>query len=141
MSGVLETLIGLPPTVTVLGTGAVLGVLMLSAACAARWRQRAFEKRLDARVTHLTTALSLLTNTTEEGMRAAAVEIARLTRAADAQAEAQPQATARQRISVAAGHGRSIQDIAASEQLSEGEVLLHLLMDRLKPGDSSANVC
>jgi hypothetical protein len=44
-------------------------------------------------------------------------------------------------VAAAAGHGRSVQDIAASEQLSEGEVLLHLLMDKLRPEVSSAEMC
>jgi hypothetical protein len=50
-------------------------------------------------------------------------------------------ANARQRIASAAGHGRSVQDIAATEQVSEGEVLLHLLIDKLRPEAGNAEVC
>ena len=139
MTDVLKALMELPSTVVVLGTGAALGVIGFSAALVIGTRQKVFQKRLDERLTHLTTALSLLTNTTEEGLRAAALEIARISR--PGASEAQPQATARERIASAAGHGRSIQDIAASEQVSEGEVLLHLLMHRLQPEGSSADVC
>jgi len=58
-------------------------------------------------------------------------------------AETRPPVVAgtRQRISAAAGHGRSVQDIAATEQVSEGEVLLHLLLDKLKPEGANAEVC
>ena len=139
MTTVLQTLMELPSTVLVPGTLAAVVLITLSVALVARSRQKAFQKRLDERLTHLTTALSLLTNTTEEGLRAASLEIARISRATAP--EPQPQATARERMATAAGHGRSIQDIAASEQLSEGEVLLHLLMHRLQPEGSSANVC
>jgi hypothetical protein len=34
-----------------------------------------------------------------------------------------------------------VQDIAATEQVSEGEVLLHLLLDKLKPEGANAEVC
>ena len=90
-------------------------------------------------MTHLAAGISLLANTTEDGLRGVALEIARLAGASESKPQAQ--ATARHRIAAAAGHGRSVQDIAASEQVSEGEVLLHLLLDKIRPEGSSAEVC
>jgi len=102
-------------------------------------RQRRMLERLDERLTHLHAGLTLLTNTTEDGFRGLALHLAHLAGAA----EAKPPAVIgpRQRISAAAGHGRSVQDIAATEQVSEGEVLLHLLLDKLKPEGANAPVC
>lgn len=112
-------------------------------------RQRAVLVRLDERLTHLTAALSLLTTTTEEGWRSVAEEIARRGAALPAAAGAAsiarsvepPRASLRERIARAAAHGRTVQDIAASEQVSEGEVLLHLLLEKLQPEGSHAAVC
>lgn len=94
-------------------------------------RQRAATARLEERLSHLTAGLSLLTNTTEDGLRGVALEIGRLASVA----EGRPRAVTgtRQRIASAAGTGRTVQDIASVEQVSEGEVLLHLLLDKLKP--------
>ena len=127
------------------GTGATLSAAFgLTAAVGltafvAHRRQKAAIGRLEERVSHLTAGVSLLANTTEEGLRGIALEIARL--AGTSEPKARPQSTARQRISSAAGHGQSVQDIAASEQISEGEVLLHLLMDKLRPEVTNAQVC
>jgi hypothetical protein len=119
--------------------GAAVGVSLLVAlgAAAAVRRQRLAVAQLEDRVAHLTAGVSLLTNTTEDGLRSVAMEISRLAGAANAKAGAQ--LTTRQRIAAAAGHGRSVQDIAASEQVSEGEVLLHLLLDKLKPEAAQAD--
>jgi hypothetical protein len=34
-----------------------------------------------------------------------------------------------------------VQDIAAAEQTSEGEVLLHLLLEKIQPEGSHAEMC
>ncbi len=102
-------------------------------------RQRLALQRVEERLTHLHAGLSLLTNTAEDGLRGVALEVARLAGAAETKPKAV--ATARQRIAAAAGHGRSVQDIAATEQVSEGEVLLHLLLDKLRPEAGNAEVC
>jgi hypothetical protein len=102
-------------------------------------RQRRMLERLDERLTHLHAGLTLLTNTTEDGFRGLALHLAHLAGAAETKPPAM--VSTRQRISVAAGHGRSVQDIAATEQVSEGEVLLHLLLDKLKPEGANAEVC
>ncbi len=94
-------------------------------------RQRSALAHLEERLTHLTAGVSLLTNTTEDGLRGVALEIARLASIADARPKAVTQT--RERITSAAGSGKSVQDIASAEQVSEGEVLLHLLLDKLKP--------
>lgn len=79
--------------------------------------------RFGDRVAHLAAALELLTDTTEIGLANVATELDRTT----------PQRTARasrgvtaRRISHAARHGQSVDDIAAAEALSHGEVRLHL---------------
>jgi hypothetical protein len=121
------------------GAGLAIGFagIVVATIVMARRRQATVLRRLDDRITHLAAGVSLLTNTTEDGLRSVALEIARLTGTADPAPRVQP--TARERIAAAAGHGRSVQDIAASEQVSEGEVLLHLLLDKLKPDTARAD--
>lgn len=118
---------------------ATVGLLVIVTTLVSNRRQRRRIERLDERLTHLHAGLSLLTNTTEDGLRGVALEVARLAGAA----ETKPAAvvSARQRIAAAAVHGRSVQDIAATEQVSEGEVLLHLLLDKLRPEAANAPVC
>jgi hypothetical protein len=105
-------------------------------------RQRAALERLDERIGRLTAAVTLLTNTAEDGLRGVASELGRVgPAAAKASAPAPAPTTQRQRVAAAAGHGRTVQDIAACEQLSEGEVLLHLLLEKLQSGGARADVC
>ena len=118
---------------------AAVGLLVIVTTLISNRRQRRLIERLDDRLTHLHAGLSLLTNTTEDGLRGVALEVARLAGAAETKPKAV--ASTRQRIAHAAGHGRSVQDIAASEQVSEGEVLLHLLLEKLSPEGASAEVC
>ena len=80
--------------------------------------------RFDQRLAHLTDALSLLTETAEVGFRANAAEIGRLGERAPA--ERDPSLTATGRVTRAVRRGRSVQQIAADEQMSEGEVRLRL---------------
>lgn len=113
-------------------------------------RQRAALAQLDERISQLSAGLSLLTNTSEEGFRSIAAEIDRLANASEhvryvpAQEPAsspkapRPQMSPRERIALAAVGGRSVQEIAASEHLSEGEVLLHMLMEKLKQDSTLA---
>jgi hypothetical protein len=136
---VLRAVAGLSPTLTLLSATLALSVVTIVSLLTSGRRQKVALGRVEERVAQLSTGVSLLTNTTEDGLRGVALEIARLASAADA--KAQPHSTLRERIAAAAGHGRSVQDIAASEQLSEGEVLLHMLIDRLRPEVSSAEVC
>lgn len=81
--------------------------------------------RLEERVQHLGDALALLTETAESGFSTMANEIERMRQARSRTAE--PRATSA-RVASAARRGRTIQEIARSEELSEGEVRLRLQM-------------
>lgn len=81
-------------------------------------------RRYEERLGHLGDTMTLLTETTETGFRAMALEIERL--AASEAAKAPPVRPSSTRIANAARRGRSIQQIAADEQVSEGEVRLRL---------------
>ena len=124
----------LVPTLTsagaLVGGAAALSLLASTIVLAVNRRQRAAITRLEDRVTHLTAGVSLLTNTTEDGLRGVALEIARLANVADARPKAVTHT--RERIATAAVSGKSVQDIASAEQVSEGEVRLHLLLEKLK---------
>jgi hypothetical protein len=120
------------PAGTVAASAAVAAAFLgVIATLVSNRRQRAAVAQLEERVAQLNAGLSLLTNTTEDGLRNVAMELSRLAGAAQAGTKATP--TARERIATAAVTGRSVQDIAATEQVSEGEVLLHLLMNKLRP--------
>jgi hypothetical protein len=135
----MTTLGSLPaPALSALIAGGA-GLLVIVCVLSINRRQRRLLQRVEERLTHLHAGLSLLTNTTEDGLRGVALEVARLAGAAETKPKAV--ASARQRIASAAGHGRSVQDIAATEQVSEGEVLLHLLLDKLRPEAGNAEVC
>ena len=75
------------------------------------------------RLAHLASALELLTDTTEAGLTNVAHELERT--AAPRAARTTRGATAR-RIAGAVRRGRSLEDIASSEGLSESEVRLHI---------------
>lgn len=79
--------------------------------------------RFGERLAHLAAALELLTDTTEVGLANVAAELERTAQSRTARAT--PAATNR-RIAHAARRGQSIEDIAAREALSHGEVRLHL---------------
>jgi hypothetical protein len=130
---------GTSPTTMLAVFVAAVGLLVIVTTLISNRRQRRLIERLDDRLTHLHAGLSLLTNTTEDGLRGVALEVTRLAGAAETRPKAV--ASTRQRIADAAGHGRSVQDIAATEQVSEGEVLLHLLLEKLRPEGASAEVC
>jgi len=83
-------------------------------------------RRHEARLGHLCDTMTLLTETTESGFRAVAMEIDRLATPAAPRPAPRPTAT---RIATAARRGRSVQQIAAEEQVSEGEVRLRLHMN------------
>src|SRR5919109_1214325 len=76
--------------------------------------------KLNARLVHQGEALSLLTDTSESGFGAIARELERLGTAARKPAIAT-------RVAQAAKQGRTIEEIAAAEQVSEAEVRLRLL--------------
>lgn len=86
-------------------------------------------ERVDDRLAHLLAGVSLLTDTTEGALRDVAAEITRLGAANDA-ARPLARAATQRRVAGAARRGRSVQDIAATEQVSEGEVRLRLQLDK-----------
>jgi hypothetical protein len=87
-------------------------------------------QRLDEKLAHFGDALTLLTETAEGGFRAVAAELDRNTLQAGQGATAvkkplTPRPTSA-RMTAAAKRGRSLEEIAATEQVSEGEVRLRL---------------
>jgi hypothetical protein len=90
--------------------------------------QKAIE-RLDDRISHLLAGVSLLTDTTEGALRDVATEVTRLASTQDA-ARPRPRAATQRRVTAAARRGRSVQDIAATEEVAESEVRLRLQLDQ-----------
>jgi len=88
------------------------------------WKAAAAAARLEARLARQHEALALLTETSESGFQAVAREVARL---ADGPARPARKPSTR-RIKAAAGRGKTVRDIAAAEEASEGEVRLRLHM-------------
>ena len=89
-------------------------------------------ERLDDRIAHLLAGVSLLTDTTEGALRDVATEITRIaaTAAPSDEARPRPRAATQRRIAGAARRGTAVQDIAADEQISEGEVRLRLQLEK-----------
>jgi len=106
-------------------------VVVLGAVIWTHVQQQAAIDRLDDRVAHLMAGVSLLTDTTEGALRDVAIEIGRLA-ATSMTARPEAPAASRNRINGAARRGRTVQDIASNEQLSEGEVRLHLQLDKAR---------
>ena len=86
-------------------------------------------ERIDDRMAHLLAGVSLLTDTTEGALRDVAAELTRLGAVKDG-AKPRARAATQRRVAGAARRGRSVQDIAASEQVSEGEVRLRLQLEK-----------
>ena len=92
--------------------------------------------RLGERMARFAEALALLTDTTEAGLANVANELEQAGRRRASRA-ANRASTAR-RISSASERGRSVEEIAALEALSESEIRLHLHMADLKGEDDGA---
>ena len=109
-------------------TYAAFGLALLSLAqlvlIARLLRSARVAAKADERVTQLTAALALLTDTTEEGFVNVATELERVG-ARPLPSGATRRATTK-RIAAAVRKGRAIEDIAMAEALSESEVRLHL---------------
>jgi hypothetical protein len=121
-----STLFSAPPL-----TYAALGLALLSLAqlvlIVRLLRSARVAAKADDRVTQLTAALALLTDTTEEGFVNVATELERVG-ARPLPSSATRRATTK-RIAAAVRKGRAIEDIAIAEALSESEVRLHLGLD------------
>jgi hypothetical protein len=112
---------------------AALGIVFIAQAVMFRLvlRQQRSIEHLDDRFSRLTAGVSLLTDTTECGLRDVAQEVDRLGRVAPAKRG--NNATVTRRIRTAARRGRKVADIAAAEQVSEGEVRLRLQLAETAP--------
>jgi len=106
------------------GGGVVLAALLASFRVQVLQQRRLV--RLDERLAHLTAGISLLTDTAEGGLRDVALEIERLASMGAKAPRPKARAATQRRVSTAARRGRSVQDIAVKEQMSEGEVRLRL---------------
>ena len=106
-------------------------LLILGAMVWMHVQHQAAIERIDDRMAHLVAGVSLLTDTTEGALRDVAGEINRLaTTATGDRPSSRPRAAAQRRIAGAARRGTTVQDIAASEQISEGEVRLRLQLEK-----------
>lgn len=115
-----------PLTVAVAALGVVEAALL--------WRLLRVGRDLrayDERSGHLSDAVSLLTETTEASFRAVALEVERLASTGPGRATR----TSTRRVAAAARRGRSVQEIAATEKVSEGEVRLRLHLAENAPVD------
>jgi hypothetical protein len=111
-------------------------MLLLQAVVA--WRLMSTQRALDrvhSRLANHSEALSLLTDTSENGFGAIARELDRLVTT-----DGKPTRRAStRRVSTAARKGRSVTDIAASERVSEGEVRLRLHLAGHSAADMAAD--
>jgi hypothetical protein len=113
--------------------GVALMLLVPGAACV--WMARRLGRiryvpvdrlaQAEQRITKLSAALSLLTDTTEAAFRDVMGEIERQTQARN-ESPFDRRVSAHHRIGAAASNGRSAREIALSEGVSEGEVRLRL---------------
>jgi hypothetical protein len=119
------------------------GAGLLALAFAASFRMHVLQHRkiskLGDRLAHLTSGISLLTDTVEGGMRDVALEIERLSGANKPAAKPKARVATQRRVSAAAKRGRSVQDIAAKEKMSESEVRLRLQMAGATAGREKAH--
>lgn len=108
---------------TIVAVGAVLGSSQILAVWAAIRARRAAEG-LEQRTAALGDAIALLTETSEAGFHAVATELIRVASGRPVRAASTRAATTR--VRAAARRGASPSEIAAEEQMSEGEVRLRL---------------
>jgi hypothetical protein len=123
----------------ILASVAGAALLIVAAIIWVRVQVQAAIERLDDRMTHLVAGVSLLTDTTEGALRDVAAEINRLAGTRDA-VRPRLRATTQRRVATAAKRGRSVQDIAAREQVSEGEVRLRLQLDHAEKERAHASM-
>ena len=83
-------------------------------------------QRMDEKLAHFGDALTLLTETAEGGFRAVASELDRAGHQTSAVKKAPAPRPTSARMTAAAKRGRSVEEIASTEQVSEGEVRLRL---------------
>ena len=114
----------------VVGVGGGVMLLLQVTGLIVIWLQRRKVRSLDGRVAHLSAAMALLTDTLEGGLHDVAREVSRLaaqpSAAAAVAAAPRHRTTTQRRVRGAAKRGHSVREIAAAEQMSEGEVRLML---------------
>ena len=113
----------------VVGVGGGVMLLLQVTGLIVIWLQRRKVRSLDGRVAHLSAAMALLTDTLEGGLHDVAREVSRLSAQPSTAAAAvapRNRTTTQRRVRGAAKRGHSVRDIAAAEQMSEGEVRLML---------------
>ena len=108
-------------------------VVLVALAAAYAWHTRARQRRVEARVAQLTAALALLTDTVETGFNDVLRQTARASQDAEPRPAPRARANTQRRIKSAARRGKPVDQIAATEQLSEGEVHLMLQMSGGQP--------
>jgi hypothetical protein len=91
--------------------------------------------RFGERVSHLASAMELLTDTTEAGLTNVARE---LERSAEPRARQSTRGATARRIASAARRGQGPAEIATSEGMSESEVRLHLQLSKATGGGRGA---
>ena len=116
-----------------------LSAVILAALMWVHIQQRAVIERLEDRLAHLNAGVSLLTDTTETGLRDVAVEIGRLSEASKAPAP-KSRPTTQRRVARAVKQGRTVPEVAAAERMSEGEIRLHLQMEKGRKDRAHATV-
>ncbi len=114
----------LPMTVLTAVLLLATGVLLLVATRLVKALRHTVE--LEQRIARLQEGLNLLTDTTETGFRQVAAEVERLSGLAGAPVATPVTRPTAARLRAATRHGRSVKEIAAAEQVSEGEVRLRL---------------
>ena len=104
------------------------GVILLVATRLVRALRHTVE--LEQRIARLQEGVNLLTDTTETGFRQVAAEVERLSSLGSSPSVAPPAPPAARptavRLRAATRRGRTVKEIAAAEQVSEGEVRLRL---------------
>lgn len=130
----LHALPSLEWTAIALWTGVTVVLVLPGAACV--WMARRLGRircvpieRIEVvehRISTLSAALSLLTDTTEAAFRDVMQEVERQTQASHHESPFERRVSAQRRMGLAASDGRSAREIALSEGVSEGEVRLRL---------------
>jgi hypothetical protein len=109
------------------------GVALLEVAVAWQFvRMARRQGEVGARLARFADALELLTDTTESSFRAVALELGRIS---DPAAGRAARAT-NGKVARLARKGQSVQEIAVTEGVSEGEVRLRLRLAEVSPGRS-----
>jgi hypothetical protein len=124
-------IIYLTPAMFAVAAAAAATALLLATTIWVHVRQRAAVNRLDERTAHLMACVSLLTDATESSLREVAVEIGRLATVTEG-ARARGGPAGHRSMADAVRQGHSLQTIAAREDVSEGEVRLHVQLDQAR---------